>query len=276
MKIKLVSDLHLEFSDVTIENEHNYDVLILGGDIMIAQNLHEFAADDPVLPGSYTQRGKAERFRNFLGRVSQAFPHIIYIAGNHEFYHGKWPDAIDWLRAEASVFPNVYFLEMETKEINDIVFVGATLWTDMNRGDGATMSICRSQMNDYHVVRDSAKNYSKLHPITTLGRHRESLAYIKSVVESDPNRRYVVVGHHAPSPQSTHPRYANDIHINGAYRSDLTEFILDHPQIKLWTHGHTHNVCDYMVGSTRVVCNPRGYEGFEADSGWNPEIILEV
>jgi len=276
MKIKLVSDLHLEFSDIFIYNEHNYDLLILGGDIMIAQNLHEFAADDVTLPVSYTQRGKADRFRNFLNQVSQAFPHVIYIAGNHEFYHGKWPDAIDWLKTEAAVFPNVYFLEMETKEIDNIVFVGATLWTDFNRNDPTTMSICSNSMNDYRVIRDSTKNYSRLKPVTTLGRHRESLAYIKSVVESDPDRQYVVVGHHAPTPQSTHPSFRNDNHLNGAYRSDLTEFIVDHPQIKLWTHGHTHNVCDYMVGSTRVVCNPRGYEGFEADSGWNPEIILEV
>jgi len=43
---------------------------------------------------------------------------------------------------------------------------------------------------------------------------------------------------------------------------------LDHPQIKLWTHGHTHHEFDYMIGECRVVCNPRGYHGYEpqADS----------
>jgi hypothetical protein len=52
--------------------------------------------------------------------------------------------------------------------------------------------------------------------------------------------------------------------MNGAYSSDLNDFILDHPQIKLWTHGHTHEPFDYMIGSTRIVCNPRGYSGYEA------------
>jgi hypothetical protein len=51
--------------------------------------------------------------------------------------------------------------------------------------------------------------------------------------------------------------------MNGGYTSDLVEFILDRPQIKLWTHGHTHEQFDYMIGSTRVVCNPRGYDGYE-------------
>jgi hypothetical protein len=51
--------------------------------------------------------------------------------------------------------------------------------------------------------------------------------------------------------------------MNGGYSSDLSEFIMDHPQIKLWTHGHTHEEFDYMIGSTRIVCNPRGYDGHE-------------
>ena len=51
--------------------------------------------------------------------------------------------------------------------------------------------------------------------------------------------------------------------MNGAYYSDLSEFILDRPCIKLWVHGHMHDTFDYMIGSTRVVCNPRGYAGHE-------------
>jgi hypothetical protein len=51
--------------------------------------------------------------------------------------------------------------------------------------------------------------------------------------------------------------------MNGAYSSSLDEYILEHPQIKLWTHGHTHEDFDYMLGSTRIVCNPRGYHNYE-------------
>jgi len=73
----------------------------------------------------------------------------------------------------------------------------------------------------------------------------------------------VVCGHHAPSTLSTHPRYKDERIMNGAYSSDLSEFIMDRPQIKLWTHGHTHEPFDYMLGDTRIVCNPRGYIGYE-------------
>jgi hypothetical protein len=60
-----------------------------------------------------------------------------------------------------------------------------------------------------------------------------------------------------------HPKYAHDKIMNGAFASALDDFIAYRPQIKLWTHGHTHEPFDYMIGTTRVVCNPRGYSGHE-------------
>jgi Icc-related predicted phosphoesterase len=90
------------------------------------------------------------------------------------------------------------------------------------------------------------------------------LEYLKLMVSGKPDRKVVVVGHHAPSKLSTHPRYKDEDIMNGAYSSDLSEYILDHPQIKLWTHGHTHEDFDYLIGSTRIVCNPRGYIKYES------------
>ena len=52
--------------------------------------------------------------------------------------------------------------------------------------------------------------------------------------------------------------------MNGAYSSDLSEFILDNPEIKVAVHGHTHDRFNYLVGDTRILCNPRGYKYYEA------------
>jgi Icc-related predicted phosphoesterase len=96
------------------------------------------------------------------------------------------------------------------------------------------------------------------------------LDFINQVITNDSivgaDRKYVVVGHHSPSKQSTKPQYENDYHLNGGYSSDLEKFIIDHPQIKLWTHGHTHDEFDYMVGGTRIFCNPRGYINYESQA----------
>jgi hypothetical protein len=60
-----------------------------------------------------------------------------------------------------------------------------------------------------------------------------------------------------------HEHYRHDREMNGGYASDLTEFILDNENILFWTHGHMHDPSDYMVGQCRVICNPRGYVGYE-------------
>ena len=286
MKIKLVSDLHLEFSDINIQNTDNCDVLILGGDICVAQDLHDHPelvnSSDQAAIAAGTGLGRrqqsAQRYRDFFKRCSFQFPHVIYIAGNHEFYNGKFYAGIDYLREECAKYSNVYFLENDTKIIDDVTFVGATLWTDMNKGDPLTMHAIEGMMNDFRIIKNDKRNYAPMSARDVADRHARTLGYFRSVLAEQHDRKFVVVGHHTPSFQSCHPMYGNDTLMNGGYHSDLSEFILDHPQIKLWTHGHTHHPFDYVIGETRIVCNPRGYEndGYSEQTGWNPNIVLEV
>jgi hypothetical protein len=95
------------------------------------------------------------------------------------------------------------------------------------------------------------------------------MGYMKHVIvnrresgRTDP--RVVVVSHHAPTHVSIDECYKHDTIMNGNFASMLENFILDHPEIAVWVHGHMHNVSDYQVGSTRVLCNPRGYKGHES------------
>ena len=266
MKIALCSDLHLEFSDIELKNTENADVLILSGDICVAHSLHDHPIDKPVpedamKPGRNQQA--AVKYRDFFKRVNEEFPKTIYVSGNHELYHGRYPDAYDWLRTEIANYPNIHFLEKDSVEIGDITFVGATLWTDMNKGDPTTLHLIAGMMNDFRIIRNSQKNYRRFSPEDAVSDHRDALKYILKTVDADPAKKYVVVGHHAPSHMSIHEQYKKDTIMNGGYHSDLSEHILDRPQIKLFCHGHMHQPHDYMIGATRVVCNPRGYAGYE-------------
>ena len=278
MKIKVVSDLHLEFSEVDIPN-NGCDTLILSGDILLAECLHDFPADTDDTLIQSSRHAQAIRFRNFLKYCSEDFPHVIYVAGNHEFYHGKFYQGIDTLREECSAFPNVHFLENNSVTIDDIIFVGGTLWTNCNNRDSLTMWGLHQRMNDYAIIKNDRDGYRRLSTADTVQRHDQTLDYIETVVaNASPDKKVVVVGHHAPSIKSIHPRYLNDREMNGGYYSALDDFILKYPNIALWTHGHVHNPFDYMVGNTRVVCNPRGYEGlgYNELTGWDVDIIIEV
>jgi DNA repair exonuclease SbcCD nuclease subunit len=265
MKIALCSDLHLEFEDINLKNTEGAEVLILSGDIMLAADLHSHPPTVVSPYESYSELGTrqkaAQRFRDFLKRCSFEFPHVVYVAGNHEFYHGRWKSSIDHLREECAKFSNVYFLERDVKVINEVSFIGATLWTDMNKGDPLTLHAISDMMNDFRIIRNDEHGYTKLRPAHAMYRHQQTLAYLKAVLPDMKDKKVVFVGHHAPSAMSTHPKYAGDYLMNGGYRSELSEMILDNPQIVLWTHGHMHDPFDYNIGTTRVVCNPRGYKG---------------
>jgi DNA repair exonuclease SbcCD nuclease subunit len=221
---------------------------------------------------------RVARFRDFLKRCSFQFPHVVYVAGNHEFYHGKFYAGIDYLRHECAKYPNIYFLECDTKVIDDVVFVGGTLWTDMNKGDPLTMHAIEGMMNDFRIIRNDKREFARMSARDVVTRHARTLSYFRLMLSEHKDKKCVVVGHHSPSLQSVHETYKSQYLMNGGYHSDLSEFILDHPQVKLWTHGHTHHPFDYVIGETRVVCNPRGYEneGYSEDTGWNPDIVIEI
>lgn len=267
MKIALASDLHLEFQDINLQNTEGAEVLILSGDILVAEDLHnhpEVHPMDPVnLPNLGRRQVSAQRFRDFIKRCSFQFPHVVVVAGNHEFYHGNWKASIQYLRNEYSKFENVYFLEQDLKVINDVTFIGATLWTDCNKGDPMTLHALGDMMNDFRIIRNDELGFTKLRPAHTMYRHQQTLGYLKTVLADRKDSKVVFVGHHAPTSMSTHERYNGQYLMNGGYRSELGEFIMDHPEIALWTHGHTHDPFDYLVGETRVVCNPRGYAGHD-------------
>jgi Icc-related predicted phosphoesterase len=161
----------------------------------------------------------------------------------------------------------------------------------MNKGDSLTLWHCGKAMNDFRIITNSNRmvqhkknvyHESKRNEDGTLiiksvdhyqspsrwsaedsmEDHKKMLDYI-NISTQDKSKCYVAVTHHAPTPLSIGSQYKNDYLMNGAFHSDLSEFIMDRPQIKLWTHGHMHDPSDYMMGETRVVCNPRGYHGYE-------------
>lgn len=278
MKIALWSDLHLEFQDDFPKWKNpGADVLILGGDICLAEDLRKNPLpemeDRPNMQKNW--RGfDARRYRKFFNHVNLEFDQVFYVMGNHEHYDGRWERTEQVLRDEMSNYSNIEFMEQTKIVRDDVVFLGASLWTDMNKEDPLTMLSARDFMNDYKAIANhSTGQYRKLSPADTVRKHRDTLGWLKIMLEED-KRKTVVIGHHAPSWQSIHKAYAQQALMNGAFVSNLDDFILDREHIVLWTHGHVHNEFDYMIGNTRVVCNPHGYPG--EFNLFDPAKVIEV
>jgi hypothetical protein len=277
MKIAVCSDVHLEFGGIELENTEGADVLVLSGDICVAADFRE--------PDKYgiMSTEKTDRVYNFFRTCSENFSHVVYVVGNHEHYHYDFKNTITDLKKKLAVYTNVHLLDKEVFDVGDYRFIGGTLWTDMNNEDPLTLHHIAGMMNDFRCVSNSNREVSfktydaegnftgfstrtpRFSPEDAVEDHRKMLDYIKTVyVDTPPWMTTIVCGHHAPSKQSTHPRYKDEQLMNGGYSSNLNEFIMDRPGIKLWTHGHTHEDFDYMIGDCRIVCNPRGYINYEA------------
>jgi predicted phosphodiesterase len=247
MRVFYASDLHLEFGPFELEPK-DVDLVILAGDIHTGL------------------RGVRWAMRSFGDTP------VVYVLGNHEYYRQAWPRLVEKVR-NLTRNSNVHLLEQDSFSLGGVTFLGCTLWTDNAlHGDvwGAGLKM-RSMMSDYHKIRVSPE-YRRLLPSDTTRIHAQSRSWLQSALEACPGTT-VVITHHAPSQRSLSPSYRDDP-LSPAYASDLDELILSSGP-NLWIHGHTHRTCDYRVGSTRVLCNPRGYPD-EPVPGFDPDIALEV
>lgn len=267
MRVSVVSDLHLEFGELTLPGG---DVLILSGDICEAKNFKLQDYTPEVVAVNERTGVKSHRYCKFFYEECAKYKDVIYVMGNHEHYGSQFHKTYNHLKENLP--SNFHLLEREFVEINGVLFLGATLWTDMNKMDSLTMLHMRSMMNDYRAITmfNSVKHvYHKLTPDHTVDDHFKTKEYFRLVLSENrqgKNLPVVVCTHHAPTKLSIHPKYKNDHIMNGAYSSDLTDMILDNPEIKYWTHGHTHDPFRYRIGECEIVCNPRGYAGYEQRS----------
>lgn len=237
MKIRVLSDLHLEFADLVLP-EIEADVIVLAGDL---------AQDTRAL--------------SWIKEQCRGLP-VVYVAGNHEFYEGEYYDVLGRLHQEAAVLAGVNFLENRSVEIDGWRFLGCTLWTDFNLFHEARFhaKCAHRGISDFTNIRVAAKGKEKLlRPKDVLHFFQQSKDWLRRELGRGDPARTVVVTHNAPAWGSLARCYATDS-LSPFFIVDLEKMIKEF-QPRLWVHGHTHNSFDYQLRDTRIVCNPRGYKG---------------
>ena len=248
MRLHILSDLHLEFAPFT-PPDVGADAVILAGDI--------------------------HNGRQGVVWAFQTFPNhpVIYALGNHEFYGLKLQRVVEEIKDLASG-TNIHVLERESFCLEDVVFLGTTLWTDfaLNGNHVAAEAAAQAGINDYRQIQ-TMPLHNQLKPSDTRGLHMRSRQWLEEQVFDLKGRKVVIVTHHAPSRRSIPPRLDGDP-FNPAFASDMSRFIIE-SEARLWVHGHIHCGCDYTLGKTRVVANPRGYPT-EPPCGFDPGLIVEV
>lgn len=256
MRIGILSDLHIDIA--SRENELlNWvgDVVVIPGDVCSVKSI--------------TDPDKEYLITNFFDRACKSATNVIYVFGNHEYYDDDILTARQKMQEyfDNNGFNNITILENETVNIDGITFFGATYWTNLNNGN--PMAILKAkELNDFKVINNGG---NLLTPEDTILFNQNSKAALTEVLNN--NNNVFVVTHHAPSFQSVDEVFMNDIDMNYAFANSEEYFIVDHPNILCWAHGHMHNFANYNIGTTIVLCNPRGYNGMPIEP-WGVEITI--
>jgi len=271
MRIWIISDLHLRTRDALdlmkpIGDFPEADVCVLAGDVCDSMN----AAI------------------NWVGKVIRPRMPVVCVLGNHEFYGSS----VTHVRSNARLIADalgVTLLDDDAAVIEGVRFVGGTLWTDyalycLPGDDDATrktwsdnaMKAARLGLSDHRQIdaTDVANGIIPrlFSPKDALALHEATLGFIDETLGTAHGGPTVVVTHHAPHPGSIAAKYAGDP-LTPAFVSDLTGLI-EKRAPDLWVHGHVHNVCDYVAGRTRIVCNPRGYTNENQAFEWRK--VVEI
>jgi hypothetical protein len=113
-----------------------------------------------------------------------------------------------------------------------------------------------------------------LAPEEMLSRHWESRDFIDAELSKSFVGTTLVLTHHGISPRSLDPRFAGHVS-NAAFSSDLSDLIRKRKP-HFWVHGHIHRAADYIEGSTRVLCNPKGYLNEMGGNEFRPGLVIET
>lgn len=273
--LRILSDLHLEFGDFEIpKSTYDYDtILILAGDITVAN-----------------KQVPMERFVNLIDRACKQFKHVIYIMGNHEHYDCAFTETPKKIKKALKPLKltNFTFLNNSSVIIENIAFIGTTLWTSANDRNPIT-EMTWSSMNDSRTIRYGKGDpyQSKFNCKFMVNEHEKAKTFLFTEIAKHKRAGLttVCIVHHGVTYKSIadENKTPNDFHMNFFFHSDLFNELFDHNP-DLVVHGHVHTAFDYYLDEslqqcqTRVVVNPRGYVGHENQEriGFNPLKIVEI
>jgi predicted phosphodiesterase len=235
MKFQLISDIHLEFYKSFPKIPPIEDTLILAGDI-----------------------GKINipNFEPFLQYCNDNWKLVIYVLGNHEYYHNKKTFDILFLEYQELIkkFPNIKLLENDEFETDECLFIETTFFPKIK----IPFTNCFQQIKE-----KNDKNWTVGISISTWNLlFQKSYFYLQNRLKKLPDKKIVIITHYPLTMSGTSsPKY--DLNTFEKKENFAFEFDFENKKNLICLAGHTHYSFDFIKDGIRFISNQIGYHDEE-------------
>ena len=260
MKFQFASDIHLEVLELDnsfSENDETFHFII------------EPEAPILILAGDITSP-HAKCTIHFLNWCSQKFEHTFWIMGNHEYYSQIVMKKDDILENYRRICPeNVHILDNQTHTLGDVLFVGSTLWSNISEEDDLEI---QHRINDYRMIYNEKGN--RISPAEIRSEFKKNLHFLEETIASNPDKKIVIITHHAPLNKNTSfADYEGEV-TNTAFATHID--LTNDSNVRYWIYGHTHHNAQIKKGNYTVLSNQMGYFGEHTGITYKFSGVVEV
>lgn len=150
---QLISDLHLEKTNIKNNIKKTSDILVLAGDI---------ACDIR----------NSKKWYDMIYEYKEMFSHLIYVTGNHEYWDSTIEDTDKYLKSVSERWQNFHYLNNNGVCIKDRTYYGTTFWTSIDEH-----RVRNDNMDNKRIISFSYRKRNQL--------YHESYSLLKKIKKCD-------------------------------------------------------------------------------------------
>ena len=259
MRLRILSDLHLDQNPRWTFRSHGEDAVLCAGDI-----------------GSVCMRDAVEDL------IASCATPFYYTPGNHDAYDGEVWEVLEFYRKLERRHAHFHCLVNETAELGPFLLAGTPLWTNFAL-DGQDMArvamlVAERHIKDFNFFTHVRARHGeggwrrplrRLRPGHLVAWHRQARLFLRQTLAL--GRPTIVLTHWVPSGDLISPRFFGNP-TNPYYASNCEDLMGGN--LLLWVHGHTHTFDDRVIKGTRLLRNPLGSR--QESTGWVEGLVVEV
>ena len=261
MHIDIISDLHIDQWDTTLENKYPCGKII-NSPLQFSENINRIL----IVAGDISD--DLDLSLEYLSNTSKYYKKILFVDGNHEHVL-KYPALYTKKEIEAKIKKynkdnKLIYLSSRPHIENDTVFIGYNGWWNYKDEPFSYTKEDLEYFKDWmpHLDINDHKQFIHNVSIKSLIEYNYLKKYLEIYQNNNNIKNIVIVTHTIPSQE-----FATEQIPSGEITKDYS-YLLNtkfeniskkiYSKLKYWIFGHVHSQYNEIKNNIYYICNPRG------------------